>query len=114
MTFDIEIVLRNEKDAAVERAVHPRDPHKWDEEDVRDVLRQILLALNRVGNPGAPDPVVALRGFSWIVEPFDERRVVIALEIPMGAAIAGPFAIGRTALDALVTRAIATTGGPPV
>jgi hypothetical protein len=31
---------------------------------------------------------------------------VIAIEIPMGAAVAGPFDIGQTELDALVGRVI--------
>ena len=38
-------------------------------------------------------------GSSWIVEPA-EGQVVIAIEIPMGAAIAGPFAIAQADLDA--------------
>ena len=33
-----------------------------------------------------------LRGFSWIVEP-TTGGVVIAIEIPTGAAVAGPFDI---------------------
>lgn len=114
MTFDIEIVLRDEKDATVERAVHPREPRDWDEDDVRDVLRQILLAVNRVRNPDAPAPVVALRGFSWIVEPFDRGRVVIAIEIPTGAAVAGPFAIEGPVLDGLVSRALSAGGQSPL
>ena len=108
MTFDIEVVLRNEKDASVERAVHSREPRDWTEDDVRDVLREMLLAVNRVQNPGAPPPPVSLRGFSWIVEPFDRGRVVIALEIPMGAAVAGPFAIEQTALNRLIGAALLT------
>jgi hypothetical protein len=106
MQFDIEVVLRNEKEATVERAVHPRDPHDWTEEDVSRLLTRILLALNRVKNPEAETPHVALRGFSWIVEPFDKGRVVIAIEIPMGAAVAGPFAIEQHVLDRLIARAL--------
>lgn len=113
MRFDIEIVLRHEKDATIEHAVHAREPQEWTDDDVRDVLRQMLLAVNRVKNPGSPEPVVALRGFSWIVEPFDAGRVVIALEIPMGAAVAGPFAIEQSALDRLVRRAIARQDDRP-
>ena len=112
-TFDIEVVLRNEKDAVIERAMHAREPREWAEDDVADVLRQVLLAVNRVKNPDAPEPVVALRGFSWIVEPFDKGRVVIALEIPMGAAVAGPFAIDQAVLDRLVRRAMSRTDGRP-
>jgi hypothetical protein len=92
---------------------HAREPRDWTEDDVREVLTRILLAVNRVRNPGAPDPVVSLRGFSWIVEPFDADRVVLALEIPMGAAVAGPFAMEQAALDRLVGRAIERAGDRP-
>lgn len=115
MLFDIEVVLRDQKEATVERAVHARDPREWTEGDVGDVLAQILLAVNRVRNPGSEAPAVALRGFSWIVEPFDRGRVVIAIEIPMGAAVAGPFAIEQHALDRLIAGALRhanDTGGP--
>jgi hypothetical protein len=54
---------------------------------------------------------VALRGFSWIVEPL-EQQVVIAIEIPMGAAVAGPFAIDRARLDGLIRRVIAAAAQP--
>lgn len=106
MQYDIEVVLRNEKEATVERAVHPRDPHDWTEEDVSGLLTQILLAVNRVKNPADDATHVALRGFSWIVEPFDKGRVVIAVEIPMGAAVAGPFAIEQHVLDRLIASAL--------
>lgn len=112
MQFDIEVVLRNEKDAVVERAVHAREPRDWDEQDVTDVLGQILLAVNRVKNPRAVNPHVALRGFSWIVEPFDKGRVVIAIEIPTGAAVAGPFAIDQRTLDRLIAAALQRANDP--
>jgi hypothetical protein len=113
MTYEIEVVLRSDKDATVEQVTHPRDPREWTEDDVRDVLKTILLALNRVRNPEMPDPVVALRGFSWIVEPFDAGRVVIAVEIPMGAAVAGPFGIDQAVLATLVTRAMSQADDRP-
>jgi len=64
------------------------------------------LAIDRAKNPGASERYVALRGFSWIVEPAN-GGVVIALEIPTGAAVAGPFDIPQRRLDALITRALA-------
>lgn len=106
MQFNIEVLLRDEKDAVIERAVHPREPRDWTEDDVAAVLRQILLAVDRVKHPGAEPPEVALRGFSWIVEPFDKGRVVIAIQIPMGAAVAGPFAIEQGTLDRLIGGAL--------
>jgi hypothetical protein len=107
MTFDVEIVLRDRNEATVEQLAHPREPRDWTQDDVRDILKQVLLAVNRVKHPGEVDPSVSLRGFSWIVEPFDARRVVIAIEIPMGAAVAGPFETDRETLDSLVSLAIA-------
>jgi hypothetical protein len=99
MTFDVEIVLRERNYAVTERIEYGVEPHGWRESDVEAVLKQILLAIDRVKHPAAQSPFVALRGFSWIVEPVD-GKVVIAIEIPMGAAVAGPFAIDQGRLDA--------------
>jgi hypothetical protein len=38
--------------------------------------------------------------------------VVIALEITLGAAIAGPFDIDQAALEAMIARVIARAGAP--
>jgi hypothetical protein len=107
MTFNIEVVLKGRDFAVTEAVSTPHgEPATWDDEAVRDVLRRILGAIDRAENPEASgDRVVALRGFSWIVEPMD-GRVVIAVEIPMGAAVAGPFAIGQRELDAMITRVL--------
>ena len=98
MVFDVEIVLRERNYAVTERIEHGREPAAWAETDVETVLKQILLAIDRAKNRSAGSRHVTLRGFSWIVEPVDEQ-VVIAIEIPMGAAVAGPFAIERSRLD---------------
>lgn len=111
MVFDVEIVLRERNYAVTEQIEHGRDPHAWAEADVETVLKQILLAIDRVKNPSGGTRHVALRGFSWIVEPLDEQ-VVIAIEIPMGAAVAGPFAIERARLDGLIRRVIAAAALP--
>ena len=110
LTFDVEIVLRERDYAVTERIAIPEAAAKaadWTEQDVELVLKQILLAIDRVKNPDAAQRYVALRGFSWIAEPTPEG-VVIAIEIPMGAAVAGPFAIEEAALSRLITRAIAS------
>jgi hypothetical protein len=108
MTFDVEIVLRERNYAVTERAVHPgRSAAEWTDEDVEQVLKEILLAIDRVKNPSAEQRFVALRGFSWIVEPTAEGRVVIAIEIPTGAAVAGPFTADPTVLDRLIARVLA-------
>jgi hypothetical protein len=109
MIYDIEIVLRDRETAVAERLEHDGDPSDWTELDVDAVLKSMLLAIDRAKNPGSNERHVALRGFSWIVEPTD-GGVVIALEIPMGAAVAGPFDIPQQRLDSLISRVIATAG----
>ena len=107
MTFDIEIVLRDRDKAVAETLRHDgNDVPEWTELDVQDVLKAMLLAIERAKNPHSDQRYVALRGFSWIVEPAD-GGVVIALEIPMGAAVAGPFDIPQSKLDAMITRVLA-------
>lgn len=108
MTFDVEIVLRERNYAVTERIVHDGPAAAdWADEDVEQVLKEILLAIGRVKNPGADQRYVALRGFSWIVEPTAEGQVVIAIEIPTGAAVAGPFAASQAVLTGSITRVLA-------
>ena len=108
MTFDVEVVLKGRDYAVTEPAtVEHGAPSSWDDNAVRDVLIETLRAIARAENPtGATDRRVALRGFSWIVEPAENNQVVIAIEIPMGAAIAGPFAIGQSQLDGMISRVL--------
>lgn len=107
MTYDIEIVLRERDYAVTEHIEHEgNDAAEWNELDVEAVLKSMLLAIDRVKNPEAAQRYVALRGFSWIVEPTPEG-VVIAIEIPSGAAVAGPFAIPQPALDRMIGRVLA-------
>ena len=107
MTFDIEIVLRDREDAVTEKILHTgNDAPAWTETDVEAVLKSILLAIDRVRNPESSERFVALRGFSWIVEPM-EGGVVIAIEIPSGAAVAGPFDIPQASLDRMIGRVLA-------
>jgi hypothetical protein len=114
--FDIEIVLRESDRAVTERASHPVAAGAWDDTDVRQVLKRILEAIDRAKHPNGPERPASLRGFSWIVEPFESStgsgspsagKVVIAIEIPMGAAVAGPFDIAQDRLTAMIGRAIA-------
>ncbi len=111
MEFDVEIVLREQNVASSQRLAHATDPASWHEADVEAVLKQILLAIDRAKNPSSGATHVALRGFSWIVEPVADA-VVIAIEIPMGAAVAGPFAIDQTRLDGLIRRVLSTAALP--
>ena len=122
MTFDVEIVLRERDYAVTERVVIPpaagepdRAPADWTDRDVAQVLKEILLSIDRVRNPAAEHRYVALRGFSWIVEPTAEGGVVVAIEIPSGAAVAGPFAVEQRALDRSIARVLAAAApGRPV
>lgn len=115
MTYDIEIVLRERDYAVTERIDHDgNEAGEWNELDVETVLKAMLLAIDRAKHPDAGQRYVALRGFSWIVEPTADG-VVIAIEIPSGAAVAGPFAIEHGVLDRLIGRVLAAaTPGPPV
>ncbi|HEX5476015.1 MAG TPA: hypothetical protein VFX12_15255 [Vicinamibacterales bacterium] len=112
MTFDIEIVLRERNDAVTEQVDHATSAAEWTDADVEHVLKSMLLAIDRLRNPDTADRHVALRGFSWIVEPMDDQ-VVIAIEIPMGVAVAGPFGIEQPRLDAMVRRVVAAAAGAP-
>jgi len=112
MTFDIEIVLREHDYAVADRLDHRgNDAPRWTEGDVEAVLKAMLLAIDRVKNPGEAQKPVALRGFSWIVEPAD-GGVVIAIEIPSGAAVAGPFDIDQGTLDRLITGVLRAASAP--
>ena len=115
MTFNVEVVLKGRDFAVTEEvAVEHGEPASWDDVAVRDVLTEILRTIGRVENPkAAAERGVMLQGFSWIVEP-SEGNVVIAIEIPMGAAIAGPFAIGQMQLDALITNVLRSERAPRV
>jgi hypothetical protein len=110
-TVPVDIWLRGTNEAttvAIEGA--PRQPSEWVDDDVRTVLEGMLRAMDRLKRPGEDERAVTLRGLSWIVNPYEEGGVVIALEITLGAAIAGPFDIDRPALETMITRVIASDG----
>ena len=90
------------------------DPAAWTDNDVSKLLKAMLLAIHRAKNPGSTDTQVFLRGFSWIVNPFEQSGVVVAIEIQAGAAVAGPFRIDKKQLEDMISRAIAqqTTDRP--
>ena len=81
------------------------DARSWSDADVARLLTEMLLALEREKNPGGEPPSVTLRGFNWIVSPYD-AGVVIHLETQMGSASAGPFVVDESALTAMVQRVI--------
>lgn len=85
----------------------PSDPHEWTDADVGSLLTEMLLALEREKNPGGIAPSVTLRGFNWIVSRFDTAGVVLHVEMQMGSASAGPFAIDEPTLSAKIRRVMA-------
>ena len=85
----------------------PANPTEWDDGDVRTLVSEMLLALEREKNPGGDPPLVTLRGFSWIVSPYDAGGVIVHLEMHMGTASAGPLAIDERRLTAMLTRVMA-------
>jgi hypothetical protein len=69
--------------------------------------------MDETKNPGQANRVAGLRGFSWIVNPF-EGGVLIAIEMTLGAAVAGPFSIDKARLEAMITRVLANQSPPTV
>ena len=109
MDIQLDIWLRGDNHATTD-VIAPvdRDPHAWTEGDVTAILVGMLRALDRAKNPGSgADRPVALRGFSWIVNPFESGGVVIALEMTLGAVVAGPFDVSERDLSTLIERAMA-------
>ena len=108
MACPVEIWLRGDNHATtVSIDVPAREPRAWTEGDVTQVLTLMLRAMDRAKDPAAdPDRPVALRGFSWIVNPF-EGGVVIAIEMTLGAAVAGPFDVPEPELTSLIQRTLA-------
>jgi hypothetical protein len=108
MTASVDIWLRGQHHATtVPLPSLEREPRAWTEGDVAGVLTDMLRAMDQAGNPSAdPDRPITLRGFSWIVNPFEAGGVVIALEMSLGAAVAGPFDIEERALTRLIQRVV--------
>jgi len=111
MTVHVDVWLRGNNFASSEEiAGIERDPRRWTDADVRAVLEGMLRAMDRSRHPDGPDRAIALRGLSWIVNPYEDGGVVIAIEITLGAAIAGPFDIEQPVLEAMITRVIGGAG----
>ena len=107
MTVSVDVWLRGQ-DFATTKSIHGivREPQAWTDDDVRAVLNGMLLEMHRLKHPGEPETSIALRGLSWIVNPYEDGGVLIAIEITMGAAIAGPFDIEQAALESMIARVL--------
>jgi hypothetical protein len=104
MEFPVDIWLRGDNHATTEMiAPVDREPRAWTDGDVAAVLVGMLRAMDRAKNPEASaDRPVGLRGFSWIVNPFESGGVVIALEMTLGAVVAGPFDVSESVLSEMI------------
>ena len=114
--FPVDIWLRGEHTAttrSIQGIAH--EPRAWTDDDVRLMLEGMLLEMHRLKHPQDDERTIALRGLSWIVNPYEDGGVVVAIEITLGAAIAGPFQIDQRTLEGMITRVItqARSGGAP-
>ena len=107
MTVPVDIWLRGNDFATTETIDGiAREPGAWTDDDVRLVLEGMLQAMHRRKHPEAAGQPIALRGLSWIVNPYEAGGVVIAIEITLGAAVAGPFDIDKDELEAMIARVL--------
>ena len=115
MNLSVEIWLRGDQHATTVALPPPeREPREWTEADVSDVLTGMLRAMDQASRPDADaSRPIALRGFSWIVTPFETGGVVIALEMSLGAAVAGPFDVEERQLTGLIQRTMDAARIPP-
>jgi hypothetical protein len=109
MEIPLDIWLRGDNHATSHViSVVSSEPRGWTDNDVTAVLVGMLRALEQAKNPEADvNRRVAMRGFSWIVNPFEGGGVVIALELSLGAVVAGPFDIAERDLSARIQRVMA-------
>jgi hypothetical protein len=111
MTVSVDVWLRGTEHATTKTIEGlSREPVDWTDDDVRLVLEGMLRVMAQLKQPGEEPRTIALRGLSWIVNAYEEGGVVIAIEITLGAAIAGPFQIDKAELEARITRVMA----PPI
>jgi hypothetical protein len=108
--IEVDVWVRGTQHAATHRVAMPAAADQWTDADVRMLLTEMLLAIEREKNPGGDPPPVSLRGFSWIVSPY-ESGVVLHLEMVMGTASAGPMAVDEARLTAMVSRAMGAAEG---
>ncbi|MFN2445764.1 MAG: hypothetical protein ABR606_09320 [Vicinamibacterales bacterium] len=108
MPIDVDIWVRGTTHATTHAIANvSSDPSTWDDADIGTLLTEMLLALDRARHPGGQTPTVTLRGFNWIVSSFDSG-VVLHLEMQMGSASAGPFAMDESRLTAMIERVMET------
>jgi len=108
VTIQVDVWLRG-TDLATTQTIETvvREPREWIDDDVRLMLEGMLQAMYRAKHgPGLEASPVTLRGLSWIVNPYDEGGVVVAIEITLGAAVSGPFDIDQRTLETMIGRVL--------
>lgn len=109
--IDVDVWVRGRQDATTQRVMGiEADASEWTDKDVKKLLEGMLLAVQRENDPAAEPPQITLRGFSWIVSPA-EGGVLVHIEMQLGTASAGPFAIDEHELTEMISRVL---GGPRV
>jgi hypothetical protein len=108
LVFPVDIWLRGDHTATTRSiAGVAHAPEAWTDDDVKAMLEGMLLEMHRLKHPNDEERPIALRGLSWIVNPYEDGGVVVAIEITLGAAIAGPFNIDKTTLEQMIVRVLA-------
>jgi hypothetical protein len=103
-SVDVDVWVRGTHHATTHRISSVPSAHAtWTDDDVRRLLSEMLLALERECNPGGEPPPVRLRGFSWIVSR-DRSGLLVHLDMQIGTASAGPIAIDEGRLNELIAR----------
>ena len=102
--MEVDVWVRGTNEATTQLLPNvSSQPATWTDGDVRTLLVEMLLALERARNPSGETPTVTLRGFSWIVSA-NAEGVLVHLEMQSGAASAGPFAIAEPRLTEMIGR----------
>ncbi len=108
MDIGVDVWVRGEAHATTHALPDiPRLPEEWTDQHITELLTAMLRLMNTAKDPSAdPDAPVVLRGFSWIVNPYEAGGVVLAIEMQLGAAVAGPFDVAEAALTDRINRVL--------
>ena len=107
MDISIDVWLRGDIHATTHAVPGvEREPRAWTDADVSHLLLAMLRTMRQASDPAAVDEPIALRGFSWIVNPFESGGVVVAIEMSLGAAVAGPFDVPESVLSGRIQRVL--------